>query len=65
MSKGVFLSDVADLEKELTVEWPGNSLSSPSKVVQYCLESGIGTLKSTFLDLAIILTMNWHPISDE
>ena len=56
---------MADLKKELTDEWPGNSLSSPSKVVQCCLKSGSGTLKLNYLDLAFILTMNWNPVSGE
>ena len=56
---------MADLRKELTVEWPVNSLSSPSKVVQCCLKSGSGTLNSTVLDLAFILNVNWNPVSGE
>ena len=58
MSEGGFFSDVAYFRKELTVEWLGNSLSSTSMVVQCCLKSGSGTLKSTFLDLAFLLNMN-------
>ena len=65
MSEGAFFSDVVDLKKELTVDWPENSLSSASKVVQCCLNSGSGTLKSTFLDLAFRLTMNWNPVSGD
>ena len=56
---------MANLKNELTVECMVNSLSSPSKVVQCCLKSGSGTLKSTFLDLAFLLTMNWNPFSGE
>ena len=56
---------MVDLKKEMTVEWPVNSLSSPSKVVQCCLKSGSGTLKSNFIDLAFLLTMNWNPVSGE
>ena len=56
---------MGDLKKDITVEWPGNSLSSPSKVVQCCLKSGIGILKSTSLGLAFHLTMNWNPVSGE
>ena len=63
MSEGEFLSDVAEFRRELTVEWPGKNLSSPRRVVQCCLRSGSGTLKSTFLDLAFLLTMNWNPFS--
>ena len=33
LSEGGFLSDVDDFKKELTVEWTGNSLSSPSRLV--------------------------------
>ena len=65
LSEVTFLSDVADFRKDLTVECPGNNLSYTSRVVQCCLKSGIGTLKSTFLDLAFLLTMNWNPFSGE
>ena len=54
-----------DFRKEFTVEWPGKSLSSPRRLVQCCLKSGSGTLKSTFLDLAFLLTMNCNPCSGE
>ena len=56
---------MADFRKELTVEWPGKNMSSPSRIVQCCLKSGSGTLKSTFLDLAFLLNMNWNPFSGE
>ena len=65
MSEGVFLKDAAAFRNELAVEWPGNNLSSPSRVVQCCLKYGSGTLKSTFLYLAFILTINWNPVSGE
>ena len=29
LSEGVFFSDADDFSKDLTVEWPGNSMSSP------------------------------------
>ena len=63
--RGDFFSDVANFRKDLDVEWLGNSLLSPSRVVQCCLKSGSGTLKSTFLDLAFRLTMNWNLFSGE
>ena len=59
------MSDVTDFRNELTVEWPGNNMSSLIRVVQFCLKYGSGTLKSTFLDLALLLTMNWNPLSGE
>ena len=65
MSEGAFLKDLADFRNALTVEWTGKNLSSPRRVVQYCLKSGSGTLKSTYLELAFLLTMNWNPLSDE
>ena len=65
MSEGGFLPDAADFMNELTVEWPGTNLLYPRRLVQCCLKSGSGTLKSTFLDLAFILNMNWNPLSGE
>ena len=56
---------VAGFRNELAVECPGNNLSSPSRVVQHCLKSGSGTLKSTFLDLAFLLTTNWNKLSGD
>ena len=40
MIEGAFLQDVDDFRNELTVECPGNNLSSLSRVVQCCLTSG-------------------------
>ena len=60
-----FLPDVTGFRKELTVEWPGNNLLSPSSVVQCCLKSGSGTLKLTFIDMAFLLTMNWNQFSGD
>ena len=59
------MQDIEDFRNELTVEWPVNNLLSPSRVVQCCLKYGSGTLKSTFLDLAFLLNMNWNPLSGE
>ena len=58
----VFLQDVTDFRNELTVECPGNNLSSPRRVVQCCLKYGSGTLNSTFIDLAFTITMNWNKL---
>ena len=58
LSEEVFLQYVADFRNELTFEWPGNNLLSPRRVVQFCLKSGSGTLKSSSLDLEFLLTMN-------
>ena len=65
MIEGAFLQDVADFRNELNVEWPGNNLFSPRGVLQCCLKSGSGTLKSTFIDLAFLLIMNWNSLSGE
>ena len=35
------------------------------EVIPVLFKSGSGTLKSTFLDLAFILTINWNPFSGE
>ena len=61
---GVF-KDVAYYRNELTVECPGGNMSSPRRVVQCCLKYGSGTLKSTFLDLSFLLTVNWNPLSGD
>ena len=33
------------VDPELNVEWPGNNMSSPRSVVQFCLKTGSGTVK--------------------
>ena len=45
LSEGGFWQYVADFINELTVEFPGSNLSSTRRVFQFCLRSGIGTLK--------------------
>ena len=65
MSEGAFLSNVADFRNYLTVEWLGNNLSYPKRVVQVYLKYGSATLKSTFLDLAFLLTTNWNKLSGD
>ena len=65
LSEGAFFSDVVDFRNELTVECTGNNLSYSRKVVQFCLKSGSGTLKSTILELAFLLAMNWNTLSGD
>ena len=65
MSEGAFLDVVADFNNDLTSEWPGSNISPPISVVQCCLKSGSGTVKSVFLDLALRLNTNWKPNDGE
>ena len=39
---------VADFNNKLNVKWPGNNRSSTMRVIQFCLKSGSGTVKSIF-----------------
>ena len=40
---------VFGVNNELTIEWPEKNRSSPISVVQFCLRSGSGPVKSIFL----------------
>ena len=59
--EGAFLDVISDVKNGLTVEWPGNNISSPISVVQICLKSGGGTVKYIFLERELLLTTNWKP----
>ena len=65
LSEGAFLQDVSDFRNELTLEWTGNNMLSPRRLVQCCLKSGSGTVKYIFLDLELRLTMNWNTTPGE
>ena len=54
---------VADFKNELNVEWPVNNIFSSISAVQFCLKSGIGTVKYIFLECELSLTTNWKPNS--
>ena len=50
-SDGASLDVVADFKNDVTVEWPGKNILSPIIVLQCCLNSGSGTVKSIILNL--------------
>ena len=59
------LSLVFDRRNELTVVYPGMSVSLPANTVQCCLKLGRGTDQSTFLDKHSDTQQIGSPPSDE
>ena len=59
------LLDEFGRRKELTVVWLGMIILSPICVVQDCLKSGSGTVKSILVERRLRLTINWNPNSGE
>ena len=52
---------VDDFKNDLTVEWPVNNRLSPMRVIQFCLNSGSGTVKYIYQGRAFFHTANWKP----
>ena len=59
-SEGALLDEFGR-RKELTVVWLGMIILPPISVVQDCLKSGRGTVKSILVERRFLFTTNWNP----
>ena len=50
-----------DQRKELMVVWAGNKMSSPERVVKFCLKLGRGTDQSILVERALWWMAKWKP----